>query len=244
MDKLLLTLQYDGTQYHGWQVQDNAVTVQQVLQDSISSVFQKRESIIGCSRTDSGVHAKGFVALISGELADIPLNSLPMALNTALPDDISVLEASHAPENFHPRYDALGKEYIYRIHNSRRRDPFIQDISWQYTRPIDVDLANELCQKFVGKQDFAAFMAAGSKIIDTVREIKYFNAARQGDDIIFTVAADGFLYNMVRIMVGTVAEAASGTQLPPMEEIIASKSRALAGTTAPAKGLTLNRVFY
>ncbi len=244
MKGYILKIAYRGTNYCGWQVQPNKPTVQSVLQNACEGVFSTSVSVTGCSRTDSGVHAKGFVALISGELADIPLNSLPMALNTALPDDISVLEASHAPENFHPRYDALGKEYIYRIHNSRIRDPFIQDVSWQYTRPIDVDLANELCQKFVGKQDFAAFMAAGSKIIDTVREIKYFNAARQGDDIIFTVAADGFLYNMVRIMVGTVAEAASGTQLPPMEEIIASKSRALAGTTAPAKGLTLNRVFY
>jgi tRNA pseudouridine38-40 synthase len=191
------------------------------------------------------VHAKGFVALVSGnELPDIPLDSLPLAINTRLPEDVSVLEASVAPEGFHPRYDAKGKEYIYVVRNSRLRDPFTTDTSWQFPRYIDAEVADSLCQEFVGRHDFSAFMASGSKITDAVREIKYFNAVREGDNVIFTVAADGFLYNMVRIMVGTVVEAASGTKTMPIKEIIASRDRANAGITAPARGLTLNKVFY
>lgn len=245
MKGYILKIAYKGTEYCGWQVQPNKPTVQATVQQACRQIFGTKIDLTGCSRTDSGVHARGFIALASGgNLPDIPLEALPIALNTALPEDIAVIEAKTAPEGFHPRYDAIGKEYIYFIRNSKLRDPFNNDTCWQFTRHIDEKYANDLCQKFVGKKDFRAFMASGSKIIDTVREIKYFNARREGDNIIFTVTADGFLYNMVRIMVGTVAEKASGTDLPEIEEIIGSGNRAEAGTTAPAKGLFLNKVFY
>ena len=245
MQGYILTIAYKGTGYCGWQVQPEKPTVQAVLQTACESAFGCEVSVTGCSRTDSGVHARGFVALVSGEeLPEIPLSSLPLAINTKLPEDISVLEAKAAPSDFHPRYSAKGKEYIYTVHNSRLRDPFSADTAWLYPRPIDVSLADRLCKEFVGKHDFSAFMAAGSKITDAVREIKYFNAVREGDRIIFTVAADGFLYNMVRIMVGTVVEAASGGKSMPIQEIIESRDRANAGITAPAMGLTVNRVFY
>lgn len=245
MQGYVLKIAYKGTNYCGWQVQPGKTTVQAVVQSACEAVFGCKVDVTGCSRTDSGVHAKGFVALVSGNgLPDIPVLSLPLAINTKLPEDISVLEASVAKDGFHPRYGAKGKEYVYTVHNSRLRDPFAADTAWQFQRRIDESIADMLCKEFVGRHDFTAFMASGSKIVDAVREIKYFNAVREGDYIVFTVAADGFLYNMVRIMVGTVVEAASGTQALPIKEIIASRDRANAGITAPAKGLTLNRVFY
>ncbi|MBR6563161.1 MAG: tRNA pseudouridine(38-40) synthase TruA [Clostridia bacterium] len=240
----ILKIAYKGTNYCGWQVQPEKPTVQATLQKAITESLGVAVCLTGCSRTDSGVHAKGFVALVTGELPDISKESLPLAINTKLPEDISVLEADYADEDFHPRYSAKGKEYIYKIRNSRIRDPFENDFEWTFPKHIDVEYANELCQELVGRHDFKAFMAAGSKITDTVREIKYFNAERNGDEVIFRVAADGFLYNMVRIMVGTVAHAAAGDKMMPIRDILASLDRANAGITAPAKGLTLNRVFY
>ena len=245
MQGYVLKIAYKGTNYCGWQVQPNKPTVQATVQDACERTFGTAVSITGCSRTDSGVHAREFVALVSAEsLPSIPPSSLPLAINTFLPSDVAVTSAEKASEGFHPRYDAKGKEYIYRIHNSRIRNPFSAETAWHFSKHIDVEEANRLCAKFVGKKDFNAFMAAGSKITDTVREIKYFTAHREGDDIIFTVAADGFLYNMVRIMVGTVAEAASGTKFMEIEKIIESRNRSNAGITAPAEGLTLNKVFY
>ena len=242
--KLVIKIAYKGTNYCGWQVQPNKPTVQGVLQQAIEAAFGTKITLTGCSRTDAGVHAREFVAAVEGNLPNLPATAFPLAVNKLLPSDIAILSADYADGDFHPRYSAKGKEYVYTIHNSRINDPFCAETAWEFHRRIDEALANDLCAEFVGKQDFAAFMAAGSKIVDTVREIKYFNCRRHGDKVIFTVAADGFLYNMVRIMVGTVAEMASGTEMPPIKEIIKSKNRALAGTTAPAKGLALNKVFY
>lgn len=245
MQGYILKIAYKGTAYCGWQVQPNKPTVQATVQAACEKILGSPLLITGCSRTDSGVHALGFVATVCGEnLPTIPVESLPAAINTALPNDIAVLESAIAPEGFHPRYDALGKEYVYRIHNSRIRNPFTEETTWHFPKPLSAEIANELCSHFVGRHNFASFMAAGSKITDTVREIKYFKARREGDEIIFTVAADGFLYNMVRIMVGTVAERAVGGSGMDIPSVIASKNRSNAGITAPAKGLTLNKVFY
>ncbi len=244
MQGYILKIAYRGTNYCGWQVQPDKPTVQATVQSAIETAFETKIELTGCSRTDSGVHARGFVALASGELPQIPAEAFALAVNTKLPPDIAVTEVSYAKQGFHPRYDAKGKEYVYVVHNSKIRDPFTEEASWHFPRAIDVEKANELCSEFVGKKDFCAFMAAGSKITETVREVKYFRAEREGDRVIFTVAADGFLYNMVRIMVGTVVSAASGTKTMPISEIIESRNRANAGITAPAKGLFLNRVFY
>lgn len=243
MSGYVLTLKYDGTDFCGWQFQPNARTVQTELQNGCEKVFGFRPSVTGCSRTDSGVHAKGFVALVGAENT-IPEEGLIQALNSALPDDIAVTHAKFTEKNFHPRYDAKGKEYIYTVRNSKIRDPFSDRFAWLYGRKIDVDLANKLCKEFVGTHDFKAFMAAGSKIVDSVRTVKYFEVARENEDVIFRVAADGFLYNMVRIMVGTVVGAASGIKTEPIKDIIEGLDRAKAGLTAPAKGLCLNKVFY
>lgn len=244
MQGYILKIAYKGTNYCGWQVQPELPTVQATVQRACEEAFGTRITLTGCSRTDSGVHARGFIALASGEIPEIPKESIPLAVNTKLPEDICVISAEKAPDGFHPRYDSTGKEYIYYIRNSRLRNPFSDETEWLFPRKIDEIKANELCAEFVGKKDFRAFMAAGSKITDTVREIKYFTAKREGEMIVFTVAADGFLYNMVRIMVGTVAELASGGKGMAVSDIINSLDRSNAGITAPAKGLFLNRVFY
>ena len=244
LQDVILKIAYKGTNYCGWQVQPEKPTVQATVQNAIEEAFGTKVTLTGCSRTDSGVHANGFVALVSGDIPEIPLPSMPLAINTKLPEDIVILKALSAPEKFHPRYDAVGKEYVYYIRNSRLRNPFSDDTEWLFPKKIDLDVANSLCNEFVGKKDFRAFMAAGSKITETVREIKYFKAEQNGESIIFTVAADGFLYNMVRIMVGTVVELASGSKGKTIPEIIESRDRANAVITAPAKGLFLNKVFY
>ncbi len=239
----ILTLAFEGTNYCGWQVQPNGASVQETLQDACEKVLGTRPPVTGCSRTDSGVHAKGFVALVAGDFS-VPCQSLPLALNAKLPPDISVQKAEMAEEGFHPRYDAVKKEYVYTIRNSRIRDPFCRNTCWEYPQPLDAELMNAEAQKFVGKKDFCAFMAAGSKITDTVRTVHHCSVTRNGDEILFRVCADGFLYNMVRIMVGTLTDISRGSLRMPLEEIIASRDRANAGTTAPAKGLCLSRVFY
>ena len=155
-----------------------------------------------------------------------------------------MIKAEVAPEGFHPRYDAVAKEYIYLFHNSKIKNPFYADTALFYPRHIDYEKALEIAQGFVGKKDFRAFMAAGSKIIDTVRHIHYFFVERDGDFIRFRIAGDGFLYNMVRIMAGTVIQTLEGSISHHISDIIASKDRSLAGRTLPAHGLYLNRVFY
>ena len=246
MQKYILTIAYKGTRYRGWQVQPGKPTVQAAVQAACESVFGCDTAVTGCSRTDSGVHAKGFVCLAApSEGAAVPPEALPFALNAALPDDIAAVSARIAPEGFHPRYDAVGKEYVYLIRNARTRDPFCDDTSWLVPKKLDEGLCGAMCREFVGKKDFRAFMAAGSKITDTVRTVFEFNAEREGDMLAFTVSADGFLYNMVRIMVGTVVDAALKGGTPgDIAAVIASGDRSLAGATAPAKGLCLNKVFY
>ena len=240
-----LKLAYKGTAYCGWQVQKNARSVQQTLQDAMEAAFGSRGTVTGCSRTDAGVHARGFVCKAEGLPESIPAHRVPEALGRRLPPDIAVREAWPVPDDFHPRYDAKGKEYSYRVRNDRLSDPFDFEYAALWFPPIDETRANALCKCFCGTQDFRAFQAAGSDVTDTVRTVSDFSCRREGDLVIFTVQADGFLYNMARILVGTVLDLLED---PSAEErakaILASRDRALAGRTMPAKGLCLERVFY
>ncbi len=236
-----LTVAYKGTAYSGWQVQKNAVGVQSVVQDAVEKLFGRRLNVTGCSRTDSGVHAKGYVCHIETPLP-FDVNKLPQALNMYLPRDISVLSAREVPSDFHARYSALGKEYVYVLSDIPVRNPFWDGLLYRYNFPVDAEKADKLAQAFVGKQDFRSFMSAGSKITDTVRTVHYFRVKREEDRLVITTAADGFLYNMVRIMVGTLLKAAKGQLDIPTA--IAAEDRNSAGPTAPAEGLYLNRVFY
>ncbi|MEG2080601.1 MAG: tRNA pseudouridine(38-40) synthase TruA [Oscillospiraceae bacterium] len=244
MKNFLIALMYDGSNYHGWQVQENAVTVQSTLQDAVEKILGKRENIVGCSRTDSKVHANMFCCNMKTE-KDIKPEKLKKALNALLPNDISVKFCGEVPLEFHARYDCISKEYKYLILNTDYRNPFYENRAYFYSYPIDATMLNEEIKAFIGINDFSAFCAAGSSVDDKVREIKDAKIERKGDIIEITFLGDGFLYNMVRIMVGTLLDINSGKiKRNQIQNIIKSKNRNNAGATAPPEGLYLNKVNY
>lgn len=249
--KILLRLKYLGTDFCGWQFQPNGVrTVQKTLTEAAEMLFGEKCNITGCSRTDSGVHALDFAATV--ELSDsankIPLDKIPTAFSRHLPSDISVTSAKEVETGFHPRYDVVSKEYVYKIYASPVCDPFLFGRVWHYTGKLLPDAAErmkEAAAEIVGKKDFTSFMAAGSKIEDAVRTVHYCDVTRDGDMITIRIAADGFLYNMVRIIAGTLVMSGSGKlSSHDIAKIIDKKDRSAAGLTAPPDGLYLNKVIY
>lgn len=244
MRNLLLTLCFDGSAYHGWQVQENAVTVQSTLQDAVQRILGVRENIIGCSRTDAGVHAEMFCCNMRTE-KEMPPEKLQTALNAVLPRNIAVLSVKEEPYEFHARYDCKGKVYKYLIWNARTRSPFYENRAYHYPWPLDVPMLNEQIRQFLGQHDFSAFCASGSSVEDRVREITRAEILRNGDLVEIYIGGNGFLYNMVRIMVGTLLDIQSGAILPnSIPEILEQKNRKNAGVTAPAHGLYLHQVNY
>lgn len=244
MRNLLITMRYDGSQYHGWQVQDNAVTVQQTFQDALERLFGERLPVVGCSRTDAGVHALMYCCNFRTDSA-IPCDRIPYALNAHLPDDIGVYDCREVSEDFHARYSCKGKRYIYKIHNSPFRNPFTMGYAYLYRPKLDADFLNAQAKGFIGMHDFAAFAAAGGSVEDTVRTVQDAAVYRDGDAVCFEVQADGFLYNMVRIMTGTLLGISEGKiSEGSIPEIINSLDRSRAGVTVPAQGLYLKEVFY
>lgn len=244
MRNLLLTISFDGTAYHGWQVQENAITVQQTLQDALEHICSKRDNVVGCSRTDAGVHANMYCCNIRTE-SGIECNKLVGALNAVLPRDVAALECKEVDYDFHARYDCKSKEYIYKIWNSPNKNPFLYNYSLHYKYPLDEEFLSQQAKAFIGTHYFDAFCAAGSSVEDTERTVMNACVEREGDMVIFRVEADGFLYNMVRIMTGTLIDI-SRKKIPAdsIEQIILSKNRAAAGYTAPAHGLYLNKIHY
>lgn len=251
--KLVLRIAYLGTNYCGWQVQPSGVSIQQKLGEAAARLFCRDCDIVGCSRTDSGTHANDFCLAVSekgrpGLETDIDTDSIVRALNTFLPEDIAVKSAEWREESFHPRYDVKYKEYIYRIYNARVRSPFEAQRALFYPYPLTgekLDAMSHAAGYFVGRHDFAAFMASGSDITDTYRTVIKSKIFKVGDIVLYSVSADGFLYNMVRIMAGTLLEVAEGKIKPAnLPEIIASRDRSRAGRTLPAFGLYLNKVVY
>lgn len=244
MRNLLLTLCFDGSAYHGWQVQENAVTVQSTLQDAVQRILGVRENIMGCSRTDAGVHAEIFCCNMRTE-KEMPPEKLQTALNAVLPRNIAVLSVKEVPYEFHARYDCKGKVYKYLIWNARTRSPFYENRAYHYPWPLDVPMLNEQIRQFLGQHDFSAFCASGSSVEDRVREITRAEILRNGDLVEIYIGGNGFLYNMVRIMVGTLLDIQSGAILPnSIPEILEQKNRKNAGVTAPAHGLYLHQVNY
>lgn len=242
--KYLLTIAYDGSRYCGFQKQNNGISVQQVLTEAASKAFGDCK-ITGCSRTDSGVHALGFKATLECNATEIPENKVAVAMNCHLPDDISVLSSVIAPDDFHPRYSVLSKEYRYVIHNSTVRDPFLRGRAYQYPKPLDVEKMNEAASYLVGEHDFASFMASGSKITDTVRNIYSCEVISDGSTVTVCIKGNGFLYNMVRIIVGTLIAVSEGRIKPSdIQKILESRDRTNAGSTVPACGLYLYNVEY
>ena len=244
MRNLRLRLMYNGAAYHGWQVQDNAVTVQGTLQAVIEKIFGAHTAVNGCSRTDSGVHANEYYCNFRTE-KNMTCQQVVYALNGNLPSDIAVLGCDEMHADFHSRFDCVSKQYVYRIWNSPIKNPFETHTAYHYKYRLDEEMLNEAAQDYIGTYDYKAFCASGSSVNDTVRTVKNASVVRNGDFVEFRVEADGFLYNMVRIMVGTlinINENKIGKN--DIKNIILSGDRENAGVTAPPQGLFLDKVFY
>lgn len=241
-------IKYNGGAFHGFQVQPNKRTVQGELNAALNLCFGGACRVTGCSRTDAGVHANEFAVKIESDAAEIPPDKLPLAAARYLPADISLYYAAECGAQFHPRYDAVSKEYLYRIYNSRIADPFEYGRSWFLPRIISdfgINQMNAAAAFIEGRHDFSSFMSSGSDSSDTVRTVHYLKVEKADSIIEIRIAADGFLYNMVRIIVGTLTEVALGRFTPEdVKKIINARNRNEAGPTAPPEGLYLNKVNY
>ncbi|MDO4730862.1 MAG: tRNA pseudouridine(38-40) synthase TruA [Clostridia bacterium] len=245
MRNILITIAYDGRNYHGWQIQKNSLSVQEVFQKNIEKILGHKVDLKGCSRTDSGVHANMYCISLKTN-HQIPCQNLIRALNSYLPFDIAAKNCINVPDDFHARYSCKAKEYIYKIYNHPVRDPFLNGLVYHYWYKLDAPSLNDAAQCFVGKHDFTSFCTIDQRDRRNMqRTVKYFNVTKQDNIVTFKVCADGFLYNMVRIMIGTLLRVAQGKFLPEdIPNIINAKDRGKAGPTAQACGLYLNKVFY
>lgn len=244
MRTLLLTLRFLGTRYHGWQVQENAKSIQEQVQDAVEELFGQRDPVTGCSRTDTGVHAEMYCCTLRTE-NQISCCRLIAGMNAKLPEDIAVYRCVEVPEDFHPRYDATAKQYRYRIWNGPARNPFFEDRAFYVHPPLDAERMNEQAQDFLGTHDFTSFTNSREVINDNVRTVRRAEVFREGESIVFLVEADGFLYNMVRVMAGTLIAIETGKRDPgSIPAILDARDRNAAGQTAPASGLCLWHVYY
>ena len=248
--KYFMRLSYVGTGFSGFQFQPDARTVQGVLNEAFAAVFGQRALVTSCSRTDAGVHAlaSALTVALPGGVLPIPPERLALAVQTHLPPDVSVFDVEARSDDFHVRHDVTGKEYLYLIANTPLRDPFFQNRAWFYPKQLDENALTRMKRAagyLIGEHDFAAFHAQGSLVATTVRRLTACEVMRNGDLVQVSVTADGFLYNMVRIIVGTLVEIGVG-RIEPEEipAILSSRDRSRAGMTAPPEGLYLRRVFY
>lgn len=243
MRNLKLTIQYDGTKYCGWQKQPNSSGIQGTIEYAIYEITKEKVNIIGSGRTDAGVHALGQVANFKTN-SNIPAARIPDALNAKLPKDISIIDCQEVSDDFHSRYSATGKIYRYLIYNKPYRSPLYKGISYHVRYDLDIEKMRVEAQSLLGTHEFKGFMSSGSSVKDTVRTIHNISIEESGDLIVLEVEGNGFLYNMVRIIVGTLVDIGRGRIDKPLEEIIASQDRGEAGHTAPAHGLFLKKVHY
>ncbi|WP_446897979.1 tRNA pseudouridine(38-40) synthase TruA [Clostridium sp. LBM24168] len=244
MKNIKLIVEYDGTNYSGWQKQKNAMTIQEKLEKAIKKSTGELCETIGSSRTDAGVHARGFVCNFLTN-SKIPPNNFKMVLNKLLPDDIVVLKSEEVDVSFHSRYDSKGKKYTYTIITGSNRPAIGRNYMYYYYRKLNIEDMKKACKYFIGEHDFSAFKSSGSSIKTSVRKIIEFTIVEKRNLLRFSVVGNGFLYNMVRIMVGTVLEVGAGRFKPEdIEVILASKDRSKAGKPVPPQGLCLEKVFY
>lgn len=244
MRNLKVMMSYRGTNYHGFQIQNNGNTVQAEVEKAASKILNENISINGCSRTDAGVHANEYCFSVMTNSSIHELGFV-RGMNGTLPDDISILSCEEVPEDFHARFSCRAKEYVYKIHNSESKNPFATDLQYHYRRKFNADLVRNAAQYFVGTHDFRSFCSEASDKINTVRTIYNFDIEINGNSIEMLVKGDGFLYNMVRIMVGTLLSINEGyIKTEELETIMKAGDRRLAGKTAQPHGLYLNKVFY
>lgn len=245
MRRLLLKICYDGTDFCGWQVQPNGLTVQEVLCAALFDLLGEKVNVTGCSRTDAGVHAHEFYCHFDTENEKIDLGGFVGGLNVRLPKSVAVLGCFNVSDDFHARYDAAGKEYVYKMYHSRVRNPFLDKYALQLPVEPDVEKVSQFCKKLIGTHDFAAFSASGREYDTTVRTIYNCDFVNNNGVYTLSVSGDGFLYNMVRIIVGTALFVSEGKiSVDDIEGLFEKGDRSLLGPTAPAKGLALNKVFY
>lgn len=239
MKRVRLTVAYDGTNYHGWQIQDNGVTIESELNRCLASLLGEEIRIIGASRTDAGVHAMGNIAVFDTE-SRMPAEKISYALNQKLPEDIRVQKSEEVSGEWHPRHCASRKTYEYRIYRGEFPMPIKRLYSHFTYRSLDVDRMRSAADYLVGEHDFKSFCQTGAQVESTVRTIYSIELAEQGADLIIRVCGNGFLYNMVRILAGTLLEVGQGKRTPEsMQQILQAENRSAAGPTAPARGLTL-----
>ena len=245
--RILMTIAYDGTNFSGWQKQKlpEVRTVEGELEKALRKLFRDPVlECIGASRTDAGVHALGQRAVVDVETT-IPAEKIPLAVRAFLPEDIAVTKAEEVPPEFHPRFDCVKKTYECRFWNAPAKNPKERLYSAHQAKPLDVEQMNRAASAFIGRHDFAAFCAAGSSVSSTVRTIFDCHAEREGDVVKIFVTGDGFLYNMVRIIAGTLMAVGLGKLLPEtLPGIIEGGDRRQAGQTAEPQGLTLLEIYY
>lgn len=244
MKNIALRLRYDGSRYHGWQVQKNAVTVAQTMEEALAKVCGERVKLTGCGRTDAGVHALRYCANFHSDCT-VPVDRLPLAVNSRLPDDIAVVDAVEVPDDFNAIGSCVKKEYVYKILNSRIPDPFLADRVCFYPQRLDISLMQAAARAFEGTHDFKAVRSEGTQTKTTVRTVYWCRAEKDGDLITVSICANGFLYNMCRAMVGTMVYASYGKLIPEeIPALLEKRDRRLTGPTMPPQGLYLNRVWY
>ena len=244
MKRVLLRVAYDGTNYCGWQKQNNGVAVEAVLNKHLSELLGTEISVIGASRTDAGVHAMGNVAVFDTD-SRIPGEKFAYALNQRLPDDIAIQDSKEVAPDFHPRYCKCNKTYEYRVLNRKFPLPTERFYSYFLYYNIDVEKMQEAVRHLVGTHDFASFCSANAQVKDTVRTVNFINVRKENDIITIQVNGNGFLYNMVRIISGTLLQVGMGRMsVMDVKNILDARDRTKSGPTAPAEGLTLVEINY
>ena len=244
MRNLALVLSYDGSNYHGWQSQANAISIQSILTDAASSLFNEPVKITGCGRTDAGVHAKKYIAS-TRTTSNIPTDKIAYALNSMLPNDIAIKSAIEVDDNFHPVHSCIEKEYTYYIYTDKLRDPFLDRTMLHYRYPMDLQKLRDAASHFVGTHDFASMRSLGTPVKSTIRTIYKCDISKNSNIISIAISANGFLYNMARTIVGTLLDVAADKTAPDDIETILNKGdRSLSGATAPAHALFMTDVIY
>lgn len=244
MKNIKLTIEYDGTNYSGWQIQNNAITIEQVLEDNLEEITGEKVKVIGSSRTDAGVHARGFVGNFVTE-SKIPSDRFRNILNGKLPEDIVILNSEEVDLSFNARFDSKGKTYSYTVLSTQQRPAIGRNYVYYLRKNVDLALMKEASIQFIGTHDFAAFKSSGGNTKTTVRTISSLDVVKQGDYITLSITGDGFLYNMVRIIAGTLMEVGlNKIEANSIKDVILSRDRRRAGPCLPPGGLCLEKVYY